>query len=129
MPVDLQDAAVDPASGSKPEWETEVEDPDAIDAILRGLGFEHAVAFEKHCANYTFHAYGWHLHATLASLPELDGSFLEVETLVDDRAELQPALNAIRRVLDDLRIPQNDLTTDLYTDLVRRQRDAAWQRP
>src|SRR6266516_2686131 len=119
------DAAADPASGSKPEWETAVEEPEAIDAILRGLGFEHDIAFEKHCTNYTFHAQGRRLQATLARVPELDGSFLEVETLVEDNAELQPALDAIHRVLDDLRIPRSDLTNELYTDLVRRQRAAA----
>src|SRR6266516_5799528 len=120
-----KDAAADPASGSKPEWETAVEEPEAIDAILRGLGFEHDIAFEKHCTNYTFHAQGRRLQATLARVPELDGSFLEVETLVEDNAELQPALDAIHRVLDDLRIPRSDLTNELYTDLVRRQRAAA----
>lgn len=119
-----KDTPADPASGSKPEWETEVADPAAIDAILCALGFEHDIAFDKHCAIYAFQAQGRRVEATLARLPDLEACFLEVETLVGDQAALQPALDVLRRVLDDLRVPRDDLTTEQYTDLVRRRRNA-----
>jgi adenylate cyclase class 2 len=124
-----KDTPADPASGSKPEWETEVADPAATDAILRGLGFEHDLAFDKHCATFAFQAHGRRLHATLARVPELDGCFLEVETLVGDHADLQPALDVLRQVLDELGVPRGDLTTEQYTDLVRERRAAAGRRP
>lgn len=49
-----KDAAVDAASGSKPEYETQVGNPAAADVLLRGLGLKVMVAFEKHCTNYRF---------------------------------------------------------------------------
>ena len=60
--------------------------------------------------------------ATLVRVPELDGVFLEVETLADDQAELQPALDDERRVLGELGLAETDLTTELYTDMVARER-------
>src|SRR5215472_17650793 len=42
-------AAVDEQTGSKPETETEITDPGAMDQILLALGFTRLVAFDKHC--------------------------------------------------------------------------------
>ena len=56
-------------------------------------------------------------------VPELEGMFLEVETLVEDHADVQPALALIRRIVGDLGIAVDDLTTDLYTDLIRQRRN------
>jgi len=119
-----KDAASDPASGSKPEHETAVERADTIGAILGALGFERVIAFEKHCSNFAFQAHGRQIQATLVRVPELEGAFLEVETLVEDHADVQPALTLIGRLLGDLGIPPDDLTTDLYTDMVRQRRNA-----
>ncbi|WP_046472272.1 class IV adenylate cyclase [Allosalinactinospora lopnorensis] len=106
---------VDDESGSKPEDETRVGSPEVLDTILRGLGFEHLVKLVKHCANYTFTVDGRECTATLVTVPELDGTFLEVETLVDDN-ELTDGLATVRRVLSDLGIGDDDLTTEQYTD-------------
>ncbi|MGW6271151.1 class IV adenylate cyclase [Streptomyces sp. NPDC055060] len=113
--------AVDVASGSKPEHETLVDDPVALHAILRGLGFVESIAFEKRCRNYAFETRGRRMLATLVRVPEIDGTFLEVETLVD-ASDLTPALDDIRATLVDLGISQDDLTTELYTDAVAAQR-------
>ncbi|KWX01750.1 Adenylate cyclase [Carbonactinospora thermoautotrophica] len=121
----FKDAAVDVDSGSKPEYETTVGQPDMLAAILRALGFAPVIAFEKHCANYAFAAHGRNLRATLVRVPELDGDFLEVETLVDDPADVPPALDAIRKALADLGIGEDDLTTEKYTDGVARRRAQA----
>lgn len=37
------------ASGSKPEHETRVQDPEAVHALLLGLGYRPSIAFEKRC--------------------------------------------------------------------------------
>jgi adenylate cyclase, class 2 len=118
----FKDAAVDKGSGSKPEHETEIGDAETTDVILRALGAEPVIAFTKECANFSFDADERRVLATLVRVPELDGTFLEVETLVEDQDELSPALNLVRRVLGDLGISDADLTTDLYTDLVAHQR-------
>ncbi|MDH6576949.1 class IV adenylate cyclase [Kitasatospora sp. MAP5-34] len=47
-------ARVDEATGSKPEHESRVDDPVAVHAMLRGLGYRPSIAFEKHCRNYEF---------------------------------------------------------------------------
>ncbi|WP_031486587.1 class IV adenylate cyclase [Streptomyces bicolor] len=114
-------AAVDEESGSKPEHETRVEDADQARAILRGLGHVELIAFEKRCRNYDFTARGRHMLATLVRVPEIDGTFLEVETLVDED-KVQAALDDIRSVLAELGIGAEDLTRETYTGAVAAQR-------
>lgn len=118
----FKDAAVDRASGSKPEHETRVEDPQAVHALLRGLGYVPVIAFEKQCRNYDFEAHGRQMLATLVRVPEIDGTFLEVETIVDE-VDLAAALDAIRGVLAEIGIDsEEDLTRDTYTSAVRARR-------
>jgi adenylate cyclase, class 2 len=117
----FKDAAVDEGSGSKPEHETHVEDAQAAHAILRGLGYVEVIAFEKRCRNYDFEARGRRMLATLVRVPEIDGTFLEVETLVEE-PEVSAALDDIRAVLADLDIAPDDVTRDTYTAAVQAQR-------
>jgi adenylate cyclase class 2 len=112
---------VDTESGSKPEYETEVADVAAAHAILRSLGHVERIAFEKRCRNHAFEAYGRRMLATLVRVPELDGTYLEVETLVDE-ADVPAALIDVRAVLDELGIAADALTSDTYTDAVRARR-------
>ncbi|WBO69309.1 class IV adenylate cyclase [Streptomyces camelliae] len=114
-------AAVDQESGSKPEHETRVQDTEAAHAILRGLGHVPVIAFEKRCRNYEFEAYGRRMLATLVRVPEIDGTFLEVETLVDE-ADLAAALEDVRAVLADLGLGPEDLTRETCTGAVAAQR-------
>ncbi|WP_155058893.1 class IV adenylate cyclase [Streptomyces blattellae] len=114
-------AAVDAESGSKPEHETSVEDADQAHAILRGLGHVELIAFEKRCRNYDFTAHGRQMLATLVRVPEIDGTFLEVETLVDE-ADVPAALDDIRAVLAELGIGSEDLTRETYTGAVAARR-------
>lgn len=112
-----KEPAVDTASGSKPEHETQVTNPTAVDTLLWGLGLEIMVAFVKHCTNYRFRARGRDLLATVVTVPEINGTFLELETMTDtDGADA--ALADIRAVLSQLGIAAEDLTTELYTDAV-----------
>ncbi|MCP2310967.1 class IV adenylate cyclase [Kitasatospora paracochleata] len=115
-------ARVDAASGSKPEYETGVEDGDAAHAILRGLGHVPRIAFEKRCSSYAFTVDGRRLLATLVRVPEIDGTFLEVETMAKDEGDLPGALAVVRGVLADLGVAVDDLTTELYTDAVAAAR-------
>jgi adenylate cyclase class 2 len=108
-------------SGSKPEHETRVDDPEAVHAMLAGLGYVKAIAFEKRCRNYEFEHAGRKMLATLVRVPELDGTFLELETLVEQE-ELAPALGDVRAVLESFGISDTDLTTEQYTDAVAARR-------
>ncbi|MGH3978958.1 MAG: class IV adenylate cyclase [Pseudonocardiaceae bacterium] len=114
--------AVDVASGSKPEAETTVGDTDALRVILAGLGFEVLIAFEKHCSNYRIVADGRTVLATLVHVPELAGTYIEIESIVDTAAEVAGALDAIRAVLGQLGIERADETTQTYTDAVAARR-------
>ncbi|WP_316754086.1 class IV adenylate cyclase [Streptomyces herbicida] len=117
----FKEAAVDEDSGSKPEHETLVEDAEAAHAILRGLGCVEVIAFEKRCRNYEFVTRGRRMLATLVRVPEINGTFLEVETLVDE-GEVSKALDDIRSVLAELGIGPEDLTRETYTGSVAAQR-------
>lgn len=114
-------AAVDAESGSKPEHETRVEDAEAVHAMLRGLGYVPVIAFEKRCRNYAFEARGRQMLATLVRVPEVDGTFLELETLAAED-DLTSALDDVRAVLEELGIKPADLTRETYTGAVAAQR-------
>jgi adenylate cyclase, class 2 len=120
--VTYKGAVADEQSGSKPETQTEVTDADAMDAILLALGFSRLVAFDKLCANYAFTASGRDMFATLVTVPDLEGTFIEVETMTADHGDLGAALNDVRAVLDQLGIAAEDLTSELYTDAVIQRR-------
>lgn len=88
--------AVDEASGSKPEFETVVDDREAAAAILAGPGYTQVLAFSKQCENFKFTHAG---NPTLVTVPEIDGTFLEVETVVESSEALAAALDAVREVM------------------------------
>lgn len=116
-----KEPAVELASGSKPEHETDVGDPSAVDVMLRGLGLVHLVAFEKHCSNYRFAAMGRDMLATVVQVPELEGTFIEVETMTDEDGTAA-ALADVRAVLGQLGITEDDLSSEQYTDAVLKTR-------
>ena len=74
------------------------------------------------CA-YRFTDGGREFLATVVQVPEIDGTFLEVETMADED-QVDEALAAVRAVLDQLGVPVDDLTTDRYTAAVRAARPA-----
>jgi adenylate cyclase, class 2 len=111
--------AVD-ATGSKPEHETDVADPAPVDAMLTGLGLVTLVSLTKTCANYRFNRDGRSILATLVTVPELDGTFLEVETMAEP-GDLAAASATVRAILADLGLA-NALESGTYTDAVRAAR-------
>jgi adenylate cyclase class 2 len=116
-----KEPAIESVSGSKPEHETEVGSPSAVDVMLRALGLVHLVAFEKHCTNYRFTVRGRDMLATVVRVPELDGTFIEVETMTDEDGTAA-ALTDVRAVLGQLGIVHDDLTSEQYTDAVLKAR-------
>lgn len=109
-------------TASTPEWETEVADAQTADAILTGLGMQHLIAYTKRCENFRFTAHGHPVVATVVTVPEVDGTFLEVETIVPDDTARDDARNAIHGVLADLGLTEADLEPTFYIDLVMAQR-------
>lgn len=117
----FKEPAVDQASGSKPEYETTVGTPAAVDHLVRALGLCTLVALTKECENYRFSAGDWDFLATIVRVPEIDGTFLEVETMASE-SELDRALGAVRQLLAEVGVTAGELTTELYTDAVRARR-------
>jgi adenylate cyclase, class 2 len=113
--------AVDEASRSKPEYESQVIDPDAITVMLQALGMDIEVEFTKECTNYDLTSDGRRFLATLVRVPELDGEFLEVETQTTEE-DLPAALAAVRGLMAVLGVSEDELTTDTYTDAVTAAR-------
>ncbi|MGQ4616908.1 CYTH domain-containing protein [Nocardia sp. R7R-8] len=117
----FKDPAVDEATGSKPEFETLVADRDAMRDIITRLGYRPALAFTKRCENFEFTAVGRHMLATIAEVPEIDGTFLELETQAEE-PDLAQAFTDLRTVLSELGVTSEELTNELYTDAVRQAR-------
>jgi adenylate cyclase class 2 len=63
--------------------------------------------------------------ATIVEVPELEDTFIEIEILVTDTAEISHALDAVRAVLADLGVSDEALTTELYTDTVAAAQTSA----
>ncbi|MFE3191626.1 class IV adenylate cyclase [Nocardia sp. NPDC059240] len=120
----FKDAAVDAATGSKPEYETTVGDRATMEEIVERLGYRPRLSFTKLCENHRFKAAGREMLATIVTVPELDGTFLELETMTETEDDLGAALADLRSVLDDLGISPDQLTTELYTDAVALRRRA-----
>ncbi|MBF6215173.1 class IV adenylate cyclase [Nocardia puris] len=117
----FKDPAVDEATGSKPELETLVTDRDAIHEIIIRLGYQPALSFTKHCENFELTASGRRMLATIAEVPEIDGTFLELETQAEE-TDLPQAFAELRAILTELGVTPEELTTALYTDAVRQAR-------
>lgn len=111
-------------SGSKPEHETTAGNADVLATVLAALGLDEFIAFEKRCVNYRFTTHGRDMLATLVTVPELDGqTFIELETMAE-ADDVNTALDAVRAVLRELGVGEDDLTTEAYTDAVAARRSA-----
>ncbi|MFI6364386.1 class IV adenylate cyclase [Nocardia sp. NPDC050630] len=117
----FKDAAVEESTRSKPEYETHVSDRKAMADIVARLGYGPFIAFTKQCENFRFKSAGRDIVATVVTVPEVDGTFLELETQVEDDDVLD-ALRDLRSVLAELGVSPDELTTELYTDVVAKSR-------
>lgn len=117
----FKEPAVDEASGSKPEYETTVSAPAAVAHMVEALGYDPVMEFTKDCENYRFGDGGREFLATVARVPEIDSTFLEVETMADED-QVDAALSSVRAVIEQLGVAASELTTELYTDAVRAAR-------
>lgn len=122
----FKEPAVDQESGSKPEYETTVATPAAVAHMLEALGYVPAIELTKHCLNYQISDDGRDFTATVVEVPELDGTFLEIETIVltsPDQDHVAGGLAAVRDLLHRVGVADEELTTELYTDAVRLARE------
>jgi adenylate cyclase, class 2 len=115
-------------SGSKPEWETRVGSSEVIRQILAQLGYRPTITLTKHCENYRFNYQSRQIIATLVTVPELSGTFLEVETQAEPM-DLDGALATVRMVFVELGVTEREFTDELYTTSVgaaRQGQPSGW---
>jgi adenylate cyclase class IV len=116
---------------SKPEHETSIGDPAVLPTLFAALGLDVIIELTKRCTNYSFDYAGYRMLATVVTVPELEGTWLEVETQVAGAGDVPAALDAIRALLGELGIAPDDLDSRTYTGLVadaRRSRDSGHDR-
>ncbi len=92
--------------------------------MLGGLGYARTIEFTKQCSNYRWQAGDRSVLATVVSVPELDGTFVEIETMADVD-DVPAALDELRALLAGLGVQADALTTELYTDAVSARRSQA----
>jgi adenylate cyclase, class 2 len=117
----FSETAAGAASGSGPEHETAVAAPAVIDHLVRALGYHPAIQLTRDCENHRFTDDGREFTATVVTVPELDGTFLEVQTVTSEY-DLDQAMAAVRQLLNRLGIGADELTTEQYIDTVRSAR-------
>jgi adenylate cyclase class 2 len=117
----FKDAAVEESTRSKPEYETYVSDRKSMAEIMARLGYRPFITFTKQCENFRFNSAGRDIVATVVTVPEIDGTFLELETQVEED-DVSGALRDLRSVLAELGVSLDELTTGLYTDAVAKSR-------
>jgi adenylate cyclase class 2 len=112
----------DTATASKPEYETEVADPEATLALLAALGYRPHIAYAKHCRHFRDTAGGLPLDITLATVDFDPRVFVEIEHLAATMAQARRALPVIRAYAASLGLTQECQTA--YTALFLAARPA-----
>lgn len=118
-----KDRPFDKASKSKQEYEVGITDYSVTCSILRALGFDIDIEFSKHCQNFEFTVENFRILATLVHIDELRRDYIEIETLVDDGAMFEHAMQKLQNVLHELGIHKECLTSEYYTDMIRQVRE------
>lgn len=101
------------------EYETTVEDPEAIENILADLGFEHYCTITKVRAKGHYQD----LEICLDHVPELGGDFFEVEKMIPVDASSDGVLTELREFLKALGCTESDEIDKGYDVLLLEQQD------
>lgn len=120
-----KDPPFDVTSQSKPEIQINVSNQHDALKLLMKLGFVRDITFRKVCLIYRFQWLALPVVLTVAEVPELAESFVEVETLVADKNATTPAFDKLYALLAHLHIPKSALTNTYYTDAVRAARNVS----
>ncbi|MBF6174104.1 class IV adenylate cyclase [Nocardia blacklockiae] len=117
----FKDSAVDSETASKPEFETVIGEREPMEEIIARLGYLPVMELTKQCENFRFVSHGRKLLATVVTVPEIEGTFLELETQATEE-NLRAVLRDLRMVLAELGVSEDELTAELYTDAVAEAR-------
>jgi adenylate cyclase class 2 len=112
---------IDEATQSKSEYEAEIRDQREMRILLESMGFRCYIEFTKVCQDYRFSVEGHDIGATIVSLEEVDGTWIEIESIVDESA-LRAELEWLEHFSTTLGLAADDRTTARYEDAVASAR-------
>lgn len=115
----LKEAPFDQKTRSKPEFETEIADFESAQAIFKGLGYTTVIRYTKNCLFYYVNYKKTDLEISVVELPELTGTFIEIETQTNELNKTEPLFKVLYDFLKELGMSETDLTTMQYQDAVR----------
>lgn len=118
----FKDQVVDVETQSKREREVEVANAADTVEILLAIGFEPDILFRKHCVNWRLQEAGRLVLVSLVEVPELSGHFLELEAVVDNAEDVDPAIGRLRQLAHRAGLSRGDETVATYTEAVRSAR-------
>ncbi|SEH11053.1 adenylate cyclase, class 2 [Natronorubrum sediminis] len=104
---------LDNESKSREEFETAVADDDTFDAILTNLGFEPAATVHKDRERFDLEGFT----ITLDLVDDV-GEYVEVETDVEDEADLESARESVYAVLERLELDPDEQIRTSYLGLL-----------
>lgn len=110
---------MDLTSMTRPEFETEVESADTMEAILNALGYRTVQpVVVKERTQYSLER----MHACLDTVDGL-GDFLELEVMVETESERDDALIRMEDMLETLGFSLSDTTTTSYLSQLQKETD------
>ncbi|ELZ53760.1 MULTISPECIES: class IV adenylate cyclase [Halorubrum] len=104
---------IEDASKTRAEHETGVDDSEALDAVLSGLGFEPAATVEKRREFWSHDGFT----VTLDAVTGLD-EYVEIERAVDEEREVDAAREAAVEALDRLGLDAEEQVRTSYLGLL-----------
>jgi predicted adenylyl cyclase CyaB len=107
-------------SRSKPEYEVAVDNYENIVKILRMLGYTEDIKISKKCTNYSLKYKSHDVMVTIAEIPEIGSSFIELEIQVDSITKANDAMRNLHDITKYLDIPESSLTSEYYTEMMRK---------
>lgn len=103
----------DSVSNTRPEYETSVGDGPTARKLLTALGYREVFTVDKLRREYALDG----ITLCLDTVTGL-GEFLELELLVPDGAEREPAVARLLQVLEGLGVPADHLTRKSYLEML-----------
>lgn len=117
-----KDPPFDIFSRSKPEVEIEISNSaDGIE-ILKKLGYQIMMRFEKRCTNINLMHQETELFITIAYVSELEQSFIEVESPTEFLKDIDHRFKVVRDFLTQIGIKDEELTNEYYTEAIMKKR-------
>ncbi|MGB5941549.1 MAG: class IV adenylate cyclase [Leeuwenhoekiella sp.] len=117
----FKDSPFDAKSKSKPEFETSVEDFKNTREILLRLGYSVTASYTKNCEIFNFDYHGCEMEVALVTINGLENTYLEIETLTEDKQDIDRLFKLLHGFLSRIGITEADLTSAYYVDALRKK--------